>query len=269
MIKNSILSALIISITASLACATASSAPTSMPSTKTEQAQDIKLERILWGVKVSPYVRKAFVTLKEKNIPFTLKEILPGVLLDATKQPTPDAFKTVSPFGKIPAFEELKTEGDKQSVFSITDSAVIMNYLEATVKTNPLRPQSAQENAHVDWWIKYGDDTIAPLTHKILFENVINGQILKNPIDKAAVQKVLTEDLPKALDFLEKELSDNRSWIAKTDAFSLADITVVSHLLTVKAAGEDLDKVIGANRPNVKKYVDSIINRPSFKEVMS
>lgn len=227
-----------------------------------------KQERVIWGTKISPYVRKVLVALEEKKIAYELKGTLPTKLLTATGKEVPDDFAAASPLGKIPAYEE--RSGKKGEGFKISDSAVISEYLEQTNKNNPLRPQCPKANARVSWMIKYADDVIASLTHKVLFEKVVKPTVLTQETDKEAVEKVLTEELPAVLDYLEKTLTDDsRTWIADTKNLSLADIAVVSHLLTLQSAQEDLNALIGVNRPHLKAYVEKIAQRDSFKKALA
>lgn len=143
-----------------------------------------------------------------------------------------------------------------------------MNYLDSSVATNPLRPKSAIENAKVNLMMQYADHTIAPITHKILVEKIIKPAVLKQETDMDAVNKALKVDLPKILDFLEETLSNNRTWIAETTDFSLADISIVSHLVTLDTANEKLEDLIGANRPKLLTYVKKVLSRSSFKKIL-
>lgn len=233
----------------------------------TSEQKNESLQRTLWGAKASPYVRKVIVTLEEKKIPYTLQETFPTKLLKATGKEVPAEFAKISPFGKIPAYEEVSSKGEKP--FNITDSAVIADYINATNNTNPLRPESPKENARVSWFIKYGDDTLAPVTHTILVEKVVKPTVLKQEIDLETVSKMLKEELPPILDFLEKTLEDNRTWIAQTKNLSLADITIVSHLTMISTSSLNLEEVIGANRPHLLAYVKKALDRPSFKVALS
>lgn len=225
-----------------------------------------KSERIVWGAKISPYVRKVLVTLEEKRIPYINKEILPTSLLESTNQEVPADFKKISPFGKIPAYSEIDKKTGKQ--FAISESDVIMNYLDSSVGAQPLRPKDLEANAQVNLKIQYADNTLATITHKILFEKIVKTNVLKQETDRDSVNKALKVDLPKALDFLEKTLSDNRAWIAGTPDFSLADIAVVSYLATLNTANEKLDDLIGNNRPKLLAYSKKILARDSFKKAL-
>ena len=223
-------------------------------------------QRTLWGTKKSPYVRKVLITLEEKKAPYKLEEIFPAKILKATNQKIPEVFLKISPFGKIPAYQEINRVDHKE--FSITESSVIMDYLNETIEEIPLRPNDPKANARVSWFMAYGDNVVAPITHKILFEKAIKPNFLKEKTDTTLVDNILKEELPVILDFLEKTLADNRAWIADTKNFSLADITIACHLATLSTTGLNLDEIIGEKRPNLLKYIRKILNRPSVKKAL-
>ena len=227
------------------------------------------IERTVFGVKISPYVKKVLVTLNEKNVAYNLKEILPTKLLIATKQAVPAEFAKISPLGKIPAYQEIhKNKGKHGQTFFISDSSVIMEYLEQTIKNNPLRPICPKANARVYFFTKYADENIAPITHKILFEKIVKPNVLNEKTDEVVVKNLLEEQLPVVLDFLENTLSEGHiTWIADTKNFSLADISVVTHLSTLIDSGMNLDQIIGNNRPNLLKYVHKVLSRNSFSKI--
>lgn len=230
-----------------------------------------KVERTLWGVKVSPYVRKVIVTLEEKKVPYALKEILPTKLLVATKQEVPKDFSEISPLGKVPAYSEIRIEesSKKPESFATSDSSVIMEYLEQVEKDVSLRPNCPKANARVTWLSRYADDVIAPITHKVAVEVIVKPHVLKDKTDEVVVKKMIEEELPSVLDFLEKTLSDKRIWIADTKNLSLADIAIVSHLVTLQTANFDLNALIGENRPELQKYVKKVLERDSFKKALA
>jgi glutathione S-transferase len=197
---------------------------------------------------------------------------LPINLLKATNQSVPEEFKRVSPLGKIPAFEEVrKTESSsKEDSFTTSDSDVIVRYLEQISEQNALSSKDPQENARINWFVKYGNEIMSPLTNNVAVENVIKPKLLKAKTDEAAVQKALKEDLPVVLDFLEKTLKDGKlMYIADTKEISVADIVVVTHLLTLKTANVNLDELIGKDRSNLLHYVNKILSRDSFKKVLA
>ncbi len=68
----------------------------------------------IYGVPISPYVRKACVALELKGLEYEIENIFPGTR-------TPE-YLAISPLGKIPSFED----GD----LVMCDSNVIVEYLE-------------------------------------------------------------------------------------------------------------------------------------------
>jgi glutathione S-transferase len=225
------------------------------------------VHRTLWGAKVSPYVRKVIVTLEEKKAPYKLEEIFPTKLLKALGQDIPESFSKVSPFGKIPAMEEIDSKGKH---FGISDSDVIMNYLEKTINSTSLRPTCVKADARVSFFMKYADDSLASVTHKVvLIEKVVKAKVLKQETDETLVQKTLTEDFPPMLDYLEETLKDGRAWIADTKNMSLADISIVAHLSSLIDSGLKLEEIIGTQRPKLLAYVQKILARDSFKKALS
>ncbi len=225
-----------------------------------------EVQRTLWGTKKSPYVRKVLIALEEKKGPYKLEEILPANLLKATNQKIPEVFLKISPFGKIPAYQEISRADPKE--FSITESSVIMDYLNETIEETPLRPHDSKENARVSWFMTYGDNVVAAATYKIFFETLVKPNFLKEKTDTSLVDTVFKEELPVVLDFLERTLADHRAWIADTKNFSLADITIATHLITLSTTGLNLDETIGEKRPNLLKYMRKILKRPSVRKAL-
>lgn len=102
----------------------------------------------------------------------------------------------------------------------------------------------------------------------MLFENVVKPGVLNEKSDTVRTEKILNEELPPILDFLEKTLADDRSWIGDTKVISLADISIVSHLATLDTANLSATKLIGPNRPHLLAYFQKIIDRDAFKKAL-
>ena len=114
---------------------------------------------ILWGVKVSPYVRKVMVALAEKNIAYEQREILPKVLLEATHQTVPVEFDRASQLGKIPALQV--------GNYCIADSAAIAGYLDRQfVSGNSLYPTDPEEYGRALWFEHFSDTTLTEIAYK-------------------------------------------------------------------------------------------------------
>lgn len=189
----------------------------------------------------------------------------------ATHQKVPQRFSEVSPLEKIQSYEKkpLKTPSKESESIAISDSGAIIGYIEMTNKANPLPLECPKANAQLSWMIQYDDGVVAPITHDLFLELVVKPQILHTVTDKVVTEKLLKE-LPSVLDFLEQTLAkDKRIWIADTEDFSLADIALVSRLVTLKTANLSLEDLIGKSRPNLLNYVEKVLDRPSFKKALS
>lgn len=219
-------------------------------------------QRIIWGTPVSPFVRKVLIVLEEKNLTYTVKDILPELLLKKTNQKVPSEFMKISPLGKIPAYEE----NSNSSHFAISDSNVIVNYLEQKYPAPALRPSSIESNAWVSWFMNYADEALAPKAQSVLLERVVKVEVLKEKADEKVVKNTIDNELPPILDFLENTLHD-RQWIAGTDNLSLADICIVSQFASLKLSKVNLEELIGKNRPKLLAYVNKVMERDSFKKV--
>lgn len=215
-----------------------------------------KDERILYGVSLSPYVRKVKVILNEKKLSFKQIEVLPLSLLKETKAEIPQNFTKASPLGKIPAFSEKD--------FSIADSAVIGDYLEAQYPAISLLPSEPKELAKAKWFEKYGDETLANVIHaKIFVERVVKPIALNLTADEIIVEKAIQTELPPLLDYLEKEIGDKEYIAGKK--FTIADIAIATHFISLEKSNVKLD---AQKWPKLLSYVERILKRDSFQKAL-
>lgn len=211
-------------------------------------------ERVVYGTGLSPYVRKVRVILNEKNIRYTHNDVLPTKVLVATNQPIPADFKEASPLGKIPAYREKN--------WTIADSGVIAQYLERAYSKPILFPEEAKLYAETLWFEKYGDEVLGPVILNIFRERVTKPKILKQETDNKIIEQSLKK-LPALFDYLEASLG-KKEWIAG-DQFTVADITLASHIVNLQLAGEKIDE---EKWPRFAAYIDKILKRDSFKKVL-
>lgn len=210
----------------------------------------------LWGVSLSPYVRKVMVALAEKQISYELKETLPTVLLKATKQSVPVEFERVSPLGKIPA---LQVGGD----YMISDSSVIAEYLDLEFSSgNSLYPRNPKLYAKARWFEMYSDTVLTSVAYqKIFLEKVVKPHVLKEEPNKEVINCALYEELPGLLQFLNDSLQD-RVWLVGEN-FSMADVAVVTQLLALSMAGYTLSE---SQYPDLKRHFQMAMKRESLKK---
>ena len=208
---------------------------------------------VLWGLDVSPYVRKVKVALEEKGISYTQRQILPLTLLEVTKQEIPKDFVNASPFGKIPAIQD--------GNFTLTDSAAINAYIEHKYKDRKkLYPTDSNAYGKVLWLERFADDILASVVHnKIFVELVVKPNVLNMEPDQIVVEKAKKEEVPPLFNYLEDQI--NTSEFLVNDQFTVADIAIATHFIGLKMAGVEID---GKRWPKLTNYINKILARDSF-----
>jgi len=216
------------------------------------------------GAKVSPYVFINMVMLNALGVKYEVKEVLPVSLLKKTNQPIPAEFEKISVFGKIPAYQEQDIDGKE---FNISDSLAIAAYFEKKIADNVLYPRCPKAYARVAFFSLYAYNTLAPLTHAILVQEVVMPQVLKQEKDEKVIQES-KEALKNVFDFLEKTLSDDRTYIADTKNMSMADIAIVGHMVSLIKSNLNLLDMIGSERPYLQKYVNRVLSSKAFVDAL-
>ena len=202
---------------------------------------------ILHGANLSPYVRKVRVALAEKGIAYDAVPVFP--FGERTE------YRKISPLGKIPCWQE----GD----FTLPDSSAILAYLERKQPKPALVPADAHEFGRALWYEEYADSQLAIVCTPPFVQRVVNGKIMKQPVDEAAIQKAMTELAPPTFDYLEREIGD-REFLAGGQ-FGIADIAVASFFVNMEHGGETVD---ASRWPKLAEYLDRIHSRPSYKPII-
>lgn len=197
---------------------------------------------IVHGSSLSPFVRKVMVFAAEKNIALDNVQVGPG--------PKSAEFLAMSPFGKIPAFED----GDYQ----LCDSSAIVHYLEAKYAEPALIPAEARARGRTVWFDEYADTIMFAAAAPIFFNRVVM-KLMGKEGDLAAADKAEAEALPPVLDYLERVIPE--SGFLVEDRFTLADAAVASPFANFAHGGVVID---AARYPKVTSYASAMLARPSF-----
>lgn len=200
---------------------------------------------ILFGSSLSPFARKVLVFAEEKGLDIELR---------STGRPDPDPeFLAASPFRKMPAL----VDGD----FALPDSSAIVHYLEAKQPDPALIPVGARERGQAVWFDEFADTILFDCGRKMFFNRLVAPLFFGREGDLAAADVAEREELPPALDYLEKVVPEPGGYLVG-GSFGLADIAVASPFVNFM----HLDYAIDASRHGrVSAYVDSILARPSFR----
>lgn len=180
---------------------------------------------LLYGVPLSPFVRKTLFTLYELDVPFEQVITPPG-----SEDP---AFREVSPLGRIPGFAD---DGIK-----MWDSSAICHYLIRGENSALIDYATPETLARVMAWDKYADEMLAQAVFPPLIERVVKPIRLGTDADEDVVTHAVNELLPPVGDYLNDCLAKSGdTWLAG-EAFSYADIAVGAHLCNLLLAGVELD----------------------------
>lgn len=202
----------------------------------------------LYGHPFSLYTRKAHLALLHKGVDFDFSVTMP--------RSQDEPFRSISPLGKIPAFQD--------ELDGISDSSVIAHHIDRQYDGPALLPQDCKARNKTLWWDKYADGVMTPIIAGHLFAEVVMAKyVFKRPVIQADVDKAINEELPKLHAFLEQHLAGNR-WITG-DELTLADISVGGLLITLLHTGES----IPSSAPNVQAYADRFLALPMVQEVLA
>ena len=202
---------------------------------------------IVHGSTLSPFVRKVMVFAAEKGLSAENKVSPPG--------PKTPEFLAMSPFGKIPAFED----GDYQ----LCDSSAIVHYLDAQYPDHRLIPAEPRALGRAIWFDEYADTIMFAAAAPIFFNRVVAG-LMGLPGDHAAADKAEAEALPPVLDYLESVIP--ASGFLVEDRLTLADISVASPFVNFNHAGVHIDAGV---YPKVVAYAAAILARPGFATLIA
>lgn len=201
--------------------------------------------RILYGPATSPFVRKVWMALEEKRIPFERRELDP---LDKS----PRLF-AMNPLGRVPILEE------EDGTF-IADSSVICDYLEHVQPEPALYPRTARERARALWLEEYGDTRLVEVCARLFWMRVIIPARTGHAADEVAIGTFQREMQAPVFDFLET-ISPNDTGIIG-GRFGIADIALAAPVRLLDLCDAPLET---GRWPRFEAYYRRIISRPSAR----
>jgi glutathione S-transferase len=194
---------------------------------------------------MSPSGLRVSVFLAEKglDIPTTSINVLEG------EARTPE-FLAINSLGEVPVLEL-----DDGQI--ITESLAICRYFEILHPEPSLMGQSAAEQAHIEMWSRRIELQILSVVGSIgLHEMPLFADKIQQFPNYAASQRRV---FPKKLAWLDKEMSDGRSFVAGND-FTVADITGMAAMMICSF----FEIEIPENLTYVKQWQESVMQRPSW-----
>ena len=143
--------------------------------------------------------------------------------------------------------------------FVTSDSTVICEYLDEAYPQHPLLPADAKDRGRARWLDEFADTRLGDLfIWGLFYQKVVHPLVWGEPGDQERIAKVLAEDVPEALDYLEGELPE-QGWLF--GEFGLADIAIASFFRNAAYAHFEPD----ANRwPKVASFVGRALAHDAF-----
>jgi len=200
----------------------------------------------VYGVHGSPFVRKVFVALDYKGIPY---EIVPQMPFARDAE-----YQKINPLGKVPTL----VDGD----FTLGDSKVICRYLESAYPEPALYPTALQDRAMADWYEDLCGGAVAELAAGIFFQRFMRPLAFKQEPDEELVSKITDKKLPPMLDYLESQVP--AAGFLYGD-FMMADLSIASPFINAAYAGYTVDD---ARWPAVAGLIARVREQPQVQAVL-
>jgi glutathione S-transferase len=177
------------------------------------------------GSYVSPYVRKVLACLALKGLDYEIDPI--------TAFYGNDEFERLSPLRRIPVLIE--------DDLVLCDSSVICAWLDEAYPQRPLLPAGAKDRARARWLEEYADTRLGDVfIWGLFYPKFVHPIVWGEPGDEARIAKTLAEDLPRELDYLERELP-GEGWLVG-DEIGLTDIAIATHFRNAAYVGVEPDR---------------------------
>lgn len=201
----------------------------------------------VYGVHGSPFVRKVFIALDIKGIPYEVVQQMP-FSRDAE-------YLKINPLGKVPALVD--------DDLTLCDSKVICQYLEEAYPEVALYPKDPKERARALWYEDLCAGRVAELASGIFFQRFMRPFVLKQEADEVLVAKIIDRDLPPMLDYLESQIPADGFIFGD---FMMADLSVVSPFINAAYAGYQVD---ATRWPAVAGLIARVKEQPQVKAVLA
>ena len=201
---------------------------------------------IIYGLSISPFVRKVLAFAAEKGV------AVDSVALGGGSQDP--GFLAASPFRKVPALRD----GD----FLLSDSSAIIAYLDALQPQPNLIPVEARARARAIWFEEFADTLFYEAHSPVFYNRLVAPCFLNQPGDAAAADAAERERLSPILAYLDGQIP--ASGYLVEDRLTLADLAVASLLAGCRHVAVDISPW-----PRVGAYADRILARPSFAPLIA
>ena len=199
------------------------------------------------GSFVSPYVRKVLACLNLKGVAYEVDPITPFF--------GNDEFERLSPLRRIPVL----IDGD----FSASDSTVIGAYIDEAYPGHPLMPSEPRDRARARWLEEFADTRLGDVfIWGLFYQKVVRPLVWGEPGDEQRIARMLDQEIPAALDYLEHELPAAGFLFGE---IGIADISVASFFRNGAYAGFEPD---AGRWPRTTAFVERTLAHPCIAALL-
>jgi glutathione S-transferase len=196
----------------------------------------------VYGVSLSPFVRKVLLTLETKGIAYQQISVMPGQ--------TPADYDRISPLRKVPALDH---DG-----FIVADSTVICSYLDDVFPEKPVYPKDPKQRATARFLEEFGDTRLIENIAPIFRERMVKPILMKQPTDETLVKNLVDNVLPPILAYLEGVVPE-KGFLFGAAYPGVADFGIASPLLNGQYGGFEVD---GRTYPKLATYFGRVAATP-------
>ena len=198
------------------------------------------------GSFASPYVRKVLACMRLKDLDFEVDPITPFF--------GNDEFERLSPLRRIPVMLD--------GGLVLSDSSVICAYLEEAYPEPPLLPAAPADRARARWLEEYADTRLGDVfIWGLFYQRRVRPLVWGEAGDQERIERTLTNDLPREMDYLERELPSHGFLFGD---IGLADIAIATFFRNGEYAGWTVDE---ARWPKVHRFVGETLAHAIFEDL--
>ena len=201
----------------------------------------------IYGVNLSPFVRKVMAICSIKGLEYEHVMVMPGGA-------TPEYLK-ISPLGKVPAFED----GD----LAVSDSSVICEYLEEQYPGTGVLPAAPADRARSRWLEEFADSRLVESVAPFFFERKVKKLMGLGEPDEEKLTRLAAEEIPKCLDYLESQLPASGFLFGD---IGIADVAICSPLISGGYAGYNVD---ASAYPKTAAFLERVKSDPAIAPVLA